>query len=415
VYDKFQKIDINIVSMRMYYKMSFSDQSYSLTKGISKDEKKNNGIYFTPPSTIEKNLEILKQMGTEVRKILEPSCGSCEYVRQLIEVYPDAELTAIEYNRTIYEKMKSTYSIMCEDYLKFETQEKYDLIIGNPPYYVLEKSSVDSYYEGYYDGRPNIFILFIIKSLCLLADNGVLSFVLPKSFLNCLYYEKTRKYIHENYLVYDLRGNDDKYIETQQETITLVIQKTAPKPESPFVYCGYNTVFGTSENIERIRELYTGSTTLHSMGFKVSVGNVVWNQHKKILTDDSSKTRLIYSSDIVNNRLTMKTFANEQKKNYIDRPGINEPTLLINRGYGVGKYMFSYCLLEGDFEYLAENHLMCIKYVSEGVEKEELIVRYKKIMASLDDSRTKDFVNIYFGNSAINTTELTRILPIYEI
>ena len=42
--------------MRMYYKMSFSDQSYSLTKGISKDEKKNNGIYFTPPSTIEKNL-----------------------------------------------------------------------------------------------------------------------------------------------------------------------------------------------------------------------------------------------------------------------------------------------------------------------------------------------------------------------
>ena len=36
------------------------------------------------------------------------------------------------------------------------------------------------------------------------------------------------------------------------------------------------------------------------MGFKVSVGNVVWNQHKKILTDDSSKTRLIYSSDIVN-------------------------------------------------------------------------------------------------------------------
>ena len=62
MYDKFQKIDINIVSMRMYYKMSFSDQSYSLTKGISKDEKKNNGIYFTPPSTIEKNLEILKQM-----------------------------------------------------------------------------------------------------------------------------------------------------------------------------------------------------------------------------------------------------------------------------------------------------------------------------------------------------------------
>lgn len=354
-------------------------------------------------------------MPIEVNKILEPSCGSCEYVRQLKEVYPDAELTAIEYNGTIYDKMKSTYDIMCEDYLKFQTEERYDLIIGNPPYYVLDKSLVDPYYHTYYDGRPNIFILFIIKSLSLLEDNGVLSFILPKNFINCLYYEKTRKYIHENYLVYALFENDDKYIETQQETITLVIQKTTPKPESEFVYHGYNTVFGTSENIERIRELYVGSKTLHKMGFKVSVGNVVWNQHKRILTDDSSKTRLIYSSDIENNRLTMKVFNNEQKKNYIERDGIRVPALLINRGYGVGKYTFSYCLLEGDFEYLVENHLMCIKCMSEEVDNSVLIEKYKKIIASLEDPRTKDFVNIYFGNSAINTTELTHILPIYDI
>lgn len=399
----------------MYYKMSYSNESYSLTKSISKEEKKSNGIYFTPPSTIERNLKMLSEMPIEVNKILEPSCGSCEYVRQLKEVYPDAELTAIEYNGTIYDKMKSTYDIMCEDYLKFQTEERYDLIIGNPPYYVLDKSLVDPYYHTYYDGRPNIFILFIIKSLSLLEDNGVLSFILPKNFINCLYYEKTRKYIHENYLVYALFENDDKYIETQQETITLVIQKTTPKPESEFVYHGYNTVFGTSENIERIRELYGGSKTLHKMGFKVSVGNVVWNQHKKILTDDSSKTRLIYSSDIENNRLTMKVFNNEQKKNYIERDGIRVPALLINRGYGVGKYTFSYCLLEGDFEYLVENHLMCIKCMSEEVDNGVLIDKYKKIIASLEDPRTKDFVNIYFGNSAINTTELTHILPIYEI
>lgn len=399
----------------MYYKMSYSNESYSLTKSISKEEKKSNGIYFTPPSTIERNLKMLSKMPIEVNKILEPSCGSCEYVRQLMEVYPDAELTAIEYNGTIYDKMKSTYDIMCEDYLKFQTEERYDLIIGNPPYYVLDKSLVDPYYHTYYDGRPNIFILFIIKSLSLLEDNGVLSFILPKNFINCLYYEKTRKYIHDNYLVYALFENDDKYIETQQETITLVIQKTWPKPESEFVYRGYNTVFGTSENIERIRELYEGSKTLDKMGFKVSVGNVVWNQHKKILTDDSSKTRLIYSSDIENNRLTMKAFNNEQKKNYIDRDGLKVPTLLINRGYGVGKYTFSYCLLEGDFEYLVENHLMCIKCMSEDVDNDLLIEKYKKIITSLEDPRTKDFVSIYFGNGAINTTELTHILPIYEI
>ena len=57
----------------MYYTMTFSEQSCSLTKSIPKDEKKNNGIYFTPLSTIEKNLKILKQMGTEVRKNTEKS------------------------------------------------------------------------------------------------------------------------------------------------------------------------------------------------------------------------------------------------------------------------------------------------------------------------------------------------------
>tara|TARA_B100000927_G_scaffold289035_1_gene284863 strand:+ start:502 stop:837 length:336 start_codon:yes stop_codon:yes gene_type:complete len=111
----------------------------------------------------------------------------------------------------------------------------------------------------------------------------------------------------------------------------------------------------------------------------------------------------------------MKVFNNEQKKNYIERDGIRVPALLINRGYGVGKYTFSYCLLEGDFEYLVENHLMCIKCMSEEVDNGVLIEKYKKIIASLEDPRTKDFVNIYFGNSAINTTELTHILPIYEI
>jgi hypothetical protein len=31
------------------------------------------------------------------------------------------------------------------------------------------------------------------------------------------------------------------------------------------------------------------------MNFEVNVGNIVWNQHKNILTTDKNKTRLIYS------------------------------------------------------------------------------------------------------------------------
>ena len=43
--------------------------------------------------------------------------------------------------------------------------------------------------------------------------------------------------------------------------------------------------------IQKVKELYNHSTTLNKLGFNVSVGNVVWNQCKDILTDDSSENK----------------------------------------------------------------------------------------------------------------------------
>ena len=56
-------------------------------------------------------------------------------------------------------------SLHNEDHLQMNFEQKYDLVIGNPPYFVMKKKEVDDSYYDYFDGRPNIFILFIIKSL----------------------------------------------------------------------------------------------------------------------------------------------------------------------------------------------------------------------------------------------------------
>jgi hypothetical protein len=159
--------------------------------------------------------------------------------------------------------------------------------------------------------------------------------------------------------------------------------------------------------------LYKNSKSLSDLGFKVSVGNVVWNQCKDILTHDNTKTRLIYSSDIVNNKVIIKKYDNEEKKNYINKPGITRPMIVINRGYGVGEYKFNYCLIDNMPEFLIENHLICIEY-KDDIPRDILIEKYKKILLSLNDKRTIDFITIYFGNNAINTTELNYILPIYQ-
>jgi adenine-specific DNA-methyltransferase len=402
-------------------KVNYSELSRKLTTILNKEEKKNNGIYFTPPETIYKNIELLEPFMENITNVLEPSCGSCEYILRLNNINPNINITGIELNKTIFESIihyeSGNITLLNKNFLNHEFNTKFDLIIGNPPFFVMKKSDVDKSYYDYFDGRPNIFILFIIKSLELLNNKGIISFVLPKNFLNCLYYDKTRKHIIKNYNILNIIECNDKYIETQQNTIILIIQNE--KPTNNILYSitiSEYTIFGTQDNIKVMKKLYHNSKTLSDLGFNVNVGNIVWNQCKKELTDDKDKTLLIYSSDITDNKLVTKEYSNNEKKNYIDKPGFTEPLLIINRGYGVGKYNFNYCIInENDNkEYLIENHLICIKY-SNLISNEDLIKKYKKIIASFQNEKSAEFIKLYFGNNAINTTELCKILPIYDI
>jgi adenine-specific DNA-methyltransferase len=397
--------------------LNYSDLSVTLTEQLDKNIKKDNGIYFTPPKTIEHNISKLTEFIPNINNVLEPSCGSCEYILSLNNKYPNLNITGIEFNETIYEAIKplenSNITLYNENYLSYQNTIKYDLIIGNPPYFVMSKNSVDPMYYEYFDGRPNIFILFIIKSLHLLNPHGILSFVLPKNFLNCSYYNKTRQYIQNNFKIIDIITCNDSYIETKQDTIILIVQNKVDFDNDKYILVNDNNViFGTPQDIIELKLLYENSTTLSKLNFTVNVGNIVWNQCKDELTDDTTKTLLIYSSDIKNNELCIQNYTNDKKKNYIDREGLNSPLLVINRGYGVGKYKFEYCLIDGNITYLIENHLICVKY-NNTIPNEELTSLYERIINSFENEKTTQFIYLYFGNNAINTTELQNMLPIY--
>uniref|UniRef100_A0A6C0CUE5 site-specific DNA-methyltransferase (adenine-specific) n=1 Tax=viral metagenome TaxID=1070528 RepID=A0A6C0CUE5_9ZZZZ len=398
----------------------YSDLSKKLTKNIDTNEKKKNGIYFTPATIIKKNIDALNPYFSKIKTVLEPSCGSCEFLNYIDDNTSSIEMTGIENNQIIYEEIKkisfkNPTQIIHTDFLEWTPTQKYDLIIGNPPYFVMKKDDVSAEYYDYFDGRPNIFTLFIVKSLHMLNPNGILSFILPKSFTNCLYYDKLRKYIADKYSILELIDcSDDSFIETKQETILFMVQnRTNPVRNAKYmIHISDYTILNTPENIVKMRELYKDSTTLNKLNFSVSVGNVVWNQCKAILTNDTTKTRLIYSSDIVDSKLVLKEYTNKEKKNYIDKKGSTDVILVINRGYGVGDYQFHYCIIDVDYPYLVENHLICVKYGAQKT-KPELLQLYDKVIQSLNHEKTNEFINLYFGNNAINTTELNYILPIY--
>ena len=404
----------------------FSELSIQITKSLTSDVKKNNGIYFTPKSIIKDTLNTISKYHTP-KFVLEPSCGSCEFITQLDSVYDNLDITGIELNSDIFKQLdvskvisKDTNKLKLEnaDFLKYEAPKKYDLIVGNPPYFVMSKSSVDKKYLEYFDGRPNIFVLFIVKSFELLDTNGILAFVLPNNFLNSMYYNKVRDHINKNYTIIDIQNHaQSDYLETQQDTCVLVVQncKDTKKKNNNFTHPVHNRIlFNTQDNIKTIKKLYRKSVSLDVLGFDVKVGSVVWNEHKDILTDDDTKTLLIYSSDIKDNKLSIKQYMNDEKKNYIDKEGSTDINLVINRGYGKGAYKFSYLLVDQDTPYLIENHLICIK-PREDIDRDTLKNKYNKIIKSFNDVRTAEFIEMYFGNNAISTTELQYILPIYDI
>jgi len=407
--------------------IEYSDISIKLTKKISSQVKKNNGIYFSPQSHIQLIVDYILNYMNENKlnynKILEPSCGSCEIIKYLNEKISNVNITGVEYNTDIYKMIetinfgkKNDIKLFHHDFLTFE-QDKYNLIIGNPPYYVIPKKNINSKYLKYLDGRPNIYTIFIIRCMEQLLPNGILAFFIPKNFLNCLYYDKLREYIHNKYKIINIMNLvEGKYLDTEQEIICLILMN-CKGDNSIFSYkIGNNYIF--NNKLDEIKKLLLHSTTLDQRGFKVSIGTVVWNQHKNHpttpLTTDSTMTRLIYNSDIVDNVLIMKKYKNIEKHNYINKQGKTDLILVLNRGYGKGEYKFNYCIVDIKEPYLIENHLICITYKKK-ISRKKLLKLYQEITSSFQDKRTGDFVKLYFGNNAINSMELQSILPIYNI
>jgi hypothetical protein len=406
----------------------YSQFSIDITLQLSKDEKKEYGIFITPQIIINKlGSSIIKyasENGINIRTILEPSCGTCEIVNYCDNVFNGIHIDAIEFNSKIFERIKTLtfknkVNIIHQDFIKFESSVKYDLIIGNPPYFVLEKGyKISKKMEPYIYGRPNIFGLFIIQAISMLAPNGILAFIIPKSFLNSAYYSKIRNYIKETCKIIEIIDfeKDNKFIDTQQSTFGIILKKE-PNNKILSIECSYSIKFNdnfmfTNDSVF-LKSLLEGTTTLAQLGLSVRTGNIVWNQHKGELTEDDNETVLIYNTNLTKEHtIDLKTFKNEEKHQYIKKDGRIDPVLVVNRGNGNSAYKLNYALVSNIGPYLIENHLNEI-YSSKKIKKEELINLFNKIIQSFENPKTQLFIDLFLGNNGLSKTELETIFPIY--
>lgn len=414
--------------------IKFSNVSIELTHALSKTDKKEQGIFFTPPAIVNTLItKCIINRNSEFHRILEPSAGSGEFIRGIHRAgITNAFIDAVEYNPMIYARASADIETghshtqnavrwVQTDFIQYYPTESYlyDLIIGNPPYLVIGKDAVPPKYSEYMVGRPNLFGLFIIHSMALLSENGILAFVIPKSFLNSAYYATIRNYMKRNgrlIEIVDFTANGG-FIDTQQATIGMIYQKTkmieTPSECAYSIKLGVNYMF--SENAEHLRNLLAGSTTLAKLGLLVKTGNIVWNQKKELLSDNPENTLLIYNSNIdEQHSIRLLDFErNDAKKQFIHMEGNTDTVIVVNRGNGNSAYKHTYALIQGtDRPYLVENHLNVI-YARPTLSIAEKTRVFDIVLRSFQNPKTEQFIRAFFGNNGLSKTELETIFPIF--
>jgi hypothetical protein len=115
----------------------------------------------------------------------------------------------------------------------FHEKRGFDVVIANPPYYQLSKDKkVEKQYKvnlrnkyGTSGGRLNTFIFFIHQGSFILAEEGVLSYIVPNTILTQEYYRDTRKLILEKMRLDTIVTYEDMPFEHAiVENVTLIIR-----------------------------------------------------------------------------------------------------------------------------------------------------------------------------------------------
>lgn len=195
--------------------ISFSFGEIMILKEDS-TKQKLRGAYYTPKKAASKMVEFF-QKDASILKILEPSCGSGVFVDTVLEkglLQADGLLTAIDIDADEVKKtqerigQQENVHLLTMDFFQYyqscKEAERYDLIVGNPPYiryqYLeeaqrAEMSEILTSHGMKANKLINTWVGFLVACVHLLSENGKLAFVIPAEILQVAYAEELRLFL----------------------------------------------------------------------------------------------------------------------------------------------------------------------------------------------------------------------------
>ncbi|MBR0491403.1 MAG: Eco57I restriction-modification methylase domain-containing protein [Clostridia bacterium] len=225
-------------------------------------QKKLRGGYYTPQKLAD---YITKVTLKDEMKILEPSCGDGSFLRSIKRILNDKnynieKIDAVEYieeeankSEKIIEDIENA-TVINDDFYNFyvNCKDKYNLIIGNPPYIryqylttfqrekqsqVLIKNKMKS------NKLINSWVFFLVACIELLEKNGTIAFVIPAEIMQVAYAEDLRKYLSKHLSKINIISfNELLFEDAEQEVVVLIGIKKDKKSECLISNCLYDNV-----------------------------------------------------------------------------------------------------------------------------------------------------------------------------
>lgn len=451
-------------------------------------DKRTFGQYYTPKLIVKSILDSLEidYKNLEKFKILDPTCGGGAFFLGILDECKQANVSK---DKTIEIVNKSFYgcdlnpnavfltklciiihlNYLYEDFsfsndlrkLSFDDhftqgntllksyEEKFDFIIGNPPYFKIKKSEkIQIMYKSYLYGQGNVYALFLVWSLWNINTTGKVSFIIPQSIKNGKYFCRIREeLIKHNILFINYIDSNKKNLifnDVEQAVFILGYEKICNKnnnvklsfsdfgEQSSYIQYLQNEIFDnngfltpcSSIELKLLKKLkQTKRFKEIEPDLRFGNGLFVWNQQKENLVNENDERSIpivyanyvkegvfIFNPDL--NTKGRKPFARvvdcnrsfkcSGRKIIVKRTSSNEKFTRIRA-----------CLIDKSFsdknkDYFIENHLnMLYNIKDKNLQIDEETMLY--ILAFLTSNIANYFIKQVNGNTQVSANELNEL------